>query len=79
VTADRFRRSRDFKAGHRAAGGRPVEVERTAREASLNDLLDRVLDKGIVVDPWARLSRMGIDLIAGKMRIVVGTSETYRK
>jgi hypothetical protein len=75
--------SRDFEAGHRAGGGRPVEVERTAREASLNDslndLLDRVLDKGIVVDSWARLSRMGIDLIAGKMRIVVGTSETYRK
>jgi Gas vesicle protein len=30
---------------------------------SLIDVLDRVLDKGIVIDAWVRLSLVGIDLI----------------
>ena len=30
---------------------------------SLIDVLDRVLDEGIVIDAWVRLSLVGIDLI----------------
>ena len=29
----------------------------------LRDVLDRVLDKGIVIDAWVRVSLVGIDLI----------------
>jgi hypothetical protein len=32
--------------------------------ATFIDVLDRVLDKGIVVDGWSRVSVAGIDLIA---------------
>jgi len=32
-------------------------------DTSLIDVLDRVLDKGIVIDAWVRLSLVGIDLI----------------
>ena len=39
-----------------------MPVVRSTDAASLNDVLDRVLDKGIVVDAWARVSQLGIDL-----------------
>jgi Gas vesicle protein len=38
-------------------------IERASGGASLIDVLDRVLDKGIVIDAWVRVSLVGIDLI----------------
>lgn len=40
------------------------------------DVLDRVLDKGVVIDAWARLSVVGIDLITCDSRVVVTSIET---
>ena len=40
-----------------------MAVERTPGGTSLIDVLDRVLDKGIVIDAWVRISLVGIDLI----------------
>ena len=45
--------------------------------ASQVDLLNTVLDKGIVVDAWACVSVAGIDLIGIESRIVVASIETY--
>src|SRR5947209_3610208 len=44
---------------------------------SLIDVLDRVLDKGIVIDAWVRISLVGIDLITVEARIVVASIDTY--
>ena len=55
-------------AGERAAGG-----------TSLIDGLDRVLDKGIVIDAWVRVSMVGIDLITVEARVVVASIDTYLK
>ena len=41
------------------------------------DVLDRVLDKGIVIDGWARLSLAGIDLVGLELKVVVASIETY--
>jgi gas vesicle structural protein len=41
------------------------------------DVLDRVLDKGIVIDGWWRMSLGGIDLISVDGRAVVASIETY--
>jgi gas vesicle structural protein len=38
-------------------------IERASGGASLIDVLGRVLDKGIVIDAWVRVSLVGIDLI----------------
>ncbi len=46
---------------------------------SLVDVLDRVLDKGIVIDAWVRVSLVGIDLITIEARVVVASIETYLK
>ena len=41
------------------------------------DVLDRVLDKGIVIDAWVRLSLVGIDLLTVEARVVVASIDTY--
>lgn len=58
----------------------PVErLEGTAGGTSLIDVLDRVLDKGIVIDAWVRVSLVGIDLITVEARVVVAGIDTYLK
>ncbi len=56
-----------------------MAVERTPSGSSLIDVLDRVLDKGIVIDAWVRVSLVGIDLITVEARIVVASIDTYLK
>ena len=56
-----------------------MPVERTSGGTSLIDVLDRVLDKGIVIDAWVRVSLVGIDLITVEARIVVASIDTYLK
>ncbi|HEY6253223.1 MAG TPA: gas vesicle protein GvpJ [Candidatus Angelobacter sp.] len=43
----------------------------------LLEILDRILDKGIVVDAWIRFSLVGLDLLTVEARIVVASIETY--
>ena len=54
-------------------------VERAPGGTSLIDVLDRVLDKGIVIDAWVRVSLVGIDLITVEARVVVASIDTYLK
>jgi hypothetical protein len=56
-----------------------MAVERAPGGTSLIDVLDRVLDKGIVIDAWVRVSLVGIDLITVEARIVVASIDTYLK
>src|SRR5688500_7928582 len=56
-----------------------MAVERTAAGSSLIDVLDRVLDKGIVIDAYVRVSLVGIDLVTVEARIVVASIDTYLK
>ena len=56
-----------------------MAVERQTGGTSLIDVLDRVLDKGIVIDAWVRVSLVGIDLITVEARVVVASIDTYLK
>src|SRR5882672_5606903 len=56
-----------------------MAIERVATGSSLIDVLDRVLDKGIVIDAWVRVSLVGIDLITIETRVVVVSIATYRQ
>ena len=56
-----------------------MRVERTSGTSNLVDVLDRVLDKGIVIDAWVRVSLVGIDLITVEARVVVASIDTYLK
>lgn len=50
---------------------------RKVEQRSLLDVLDRILDKGIVVDAWIRFSLIGIDFLTLEARIVVASIQTY--
>jgi hypothetical protein len=56
-----------------------MAVERVSGGSSLIDVLDRVIDKGIVIDAWVRISLVGIDLITVEARVVVASIDTYLK
>jgi hypothetical protein len=56
-----------------------MAVERASGGSSLIDVLDRVLDKGIVIDAWVRISLVGIDLVTVEARVVVASIDTYLK
>ena len=54
-----------------------VAVDRVAPGTSVIDVLDHVLDKGIVIDAWVRVSVAGIDLLTVEARVVVASIQTY--
>ena len=56
-----------------------MNVKRVAPQASVTEVLDRVLDRGIVIDAWVRVSLVGIDLITVEARVVVASIDTYLK
>lgn len=47
------------------------------RSGSLYDVLDLILDKGLVIDVFARVSLVGIELLTVDVRIVVASVDTY--
>src|SRR5437868_15131390 len=52
-------------------------VERSPGGSSLIDVLDRILDKGIIIDAWIRVSLVRIDLITVEALVVVASIDTY--
>lgn len=54
-----------------------MTVTHENHRATLIDVLDRILDKGIVIDAWVRVSLVGIDLVTVEARIVLASLETY--
>ncbi|WP_435154202.1 gas vesicle protein GvpA [Haladaptatus sp. DFWS20] len=45
--------------------------------SSLADVLDRILDKGVVIDVWARISVVGIEVLTVEARVVVASVDTF--
>jgi hypothetical protein len=56
-----------------------MPLQRGTTSDSVLDVLDHVLDKGIVIDAWVRVSLVGIDLLTVEARIVVASITTYLK
>jgi gas vesicle structural protein len=56
------------------AGGGGVE---RASSASLADVVDTILDKGLVIDAYVRVSLVGIELLTIDTRVVVASVDTY--
>ena len=52
-------------------------VNRAPRPSSLADVLDVVLDKGIVVDAYVRVALLGIELVTVDARVVIASVDTY--
>lgn len=54
-----------------------VQAEQVGRSLSLFDMIDRILDKGLVIDAYVSVSIVGIELLVIRARIVVGSVETF--
>jgi gas vesicle structural protein len=52
-------------------------ANRAPRPSGLADVLDVVLDKGIVIDAYVRVSLVGIELLTIDARIVIASVDTY--
>jgi hypothetical protein len=58
------------------SGGGGAVVDRPS-SASLADVIDTILDKGLVIDAYVRVSLVGIELLTIDARVVVASVDTY--
>jgi hypothetical protein len=58
----------------RSAGGGYVQ---RSNSAGLYEILDLLLDKGLVIDVFLRVSLVGIELLTVDARIVIASVDTY--
>ena len=59
-----------------AQGGRGGYLERP-RPSGLADVIDVILDKGLVIDAYVRVSLIGIEILTIDARIVIASVDTY--
>jgi hypothetical protein len=56
-----------------------ASIQKSVDSSSLAEVIDRILDKGVVIDIWARVSLVGIELLTIDARIVIASVETWLK
>lgn len=56
-----------------------MALEKSIGSNSLAEVVDRILDKGVVLDAFVRVSLVGIELLAIEARVVLASVETYLK
>jgi hypothetical protein len=56
---------------------RDSQIRRAPNAAGLYDVLDLILDKGIVIDAFVRVSLVGIELVTIDLRVVIASVDTY--
>ena len=56
-----------------------MSVQKVIGSSSLVEVVDRILDKGVIVDAWFSISLIGIQLLTCETRMVVASIETYLK
>jgi hypothetical protein len=54
-------------------------VQKTTDASSLAEVIDRILDRGIVIDAFVRVSLVGIELLAIEARVVIASVDTWLK
>ena len=52
-------------------------LQRAPRPSGLADVVDLILDKGLVIDAYVRVAVIGIELITIDARIVIASVDTY--
>ncbi len=56
-----------------------MAVQTSMSSSGLAEVLDRILDKGLVLDLWVRVSLLGLEILAIEARVVLAGVETYLK
>jgi gas vesicle structural protein len=56
-----------------------MAVGRGLASSTLVEVIDRILDKGLVVDFWVTVALIGIEIVSIEGRVVLASVETYLK
>src|SRR3954453_15163880 len=56
---------------------RDSQIRRAPNSSGLYDVLDLILDKGVVIDAFVRVSLVGIELVTVDLRVVIASVDTY--
>lgn len=56
---------------------RTSAVRRAPASSNLADVVELILDKGLVIDAYVRVSLVGIELLTVDARVVVASVDTY--
>jgi gas vesicle structural protein len=56
-----------------------MAVSRGLASSTLVEVIDRILDKGLVIDFWVTVALIGIEIVSVEGRVVVSSVETYLK
>ena len=56
-----------------------AKVQKSTDSSSLAEVVDSILDKGIVIDAFVKVSLVGIELLSIEARVVIASVETYLK
>ena len=56
-----------------------MAVQTSMAPSGLAEVFDRILDKGIVIDAWVRVSLLGLEVLTVEARVVIASVETYLK
>jgi gas vesicle structural protein len=59
--------------------GTYMAVGRGLASSTLVEVIDRILDKGLVIDFWVTVALIGIEIVSIEGRVVVSSVETYLK
>jgi hypothetical protein len=54
-----------------------MAVEKAMASNTLVEVIDRILDKGVVIDAWVRVSLVGVELLTIEARATVASVETF--
>lgn len=54
-----------------------MAIQKSTDTSSLAEVIDRILDKGIVIDAYVRVSVVGIELITVEARVVIASVDTW--
>jgi hypothetical protein len=54
-----------------------ANIQKSTDSSSLAEVISTILDKGIVIDAWATVSLVGIQILSVEARIVIASVKTY--
>ncbi|PGS51609.1 gas vesicle protein GvpJ [Bacillus sp. AFS041924] len=54
-----------------------ASIQKSVDSSSLAEVIDRILDKGVVIDAFVRVSLVGIELLAIEARVVIASVDTW--
>lgn len=54
-----------------------MAIQKSTDSSSLAEVIDRILDKGIVIDAYVRVSLVGIEVLTVDARVVIASVDTW--